>query len=603
MSHPAQPSEIAREALHQMALRRVAPTPDNYRALYHEIAGVAAASDWFPEKALRAICGSLPRATPEQLRFARQLDAAVVDHDWATLRRALVTLSEGLGNAPQPWGASLRDLLVQVDACHEGLTREQKRSALEHVLESCGENSQTLLSRIQGLTRSWAEYPKVAAGSSPEGIVGSASADTRATANASAASETYVHNVQHLIAHLLERTGTALQGDHSELAGDAATLAGAVRASADARSLNALGERLGQFAARLQWAVEDQSEIKDGMLRLLQLLIDNVGELAIDDEWLHGQVSMLREEFSGPINLGRLEDLERHLTDVIRKQSAMKNELTEARERIKSMLAGFVEHLASVSATTGDYGAKLGVCAERISSAADISELGEVVEQVMQETRSIQVRVESSHSDMQGLRQRVNEADEQIRTLQNQLAQASELVRVDHLTGTLNRKGMDEAMEREMGRARRRGAPLSVAILDVDNFKQLNDTHGHLVGDEALVHLANVVRKALRGQDSVSRYGGEEFVILLPDTELANAVTVLIRLQRELTKTYFMREQNRVLITFSAGVTQMVSDETKEASLARADGAMYQAKRAGKNRVIAAPVPAAPAQQPEAVAA
>lgn len=109
---------------------------------------------------------------------------------------------------------------------------------------------------------------------------------------------------------------------------------------------------------------------------------------------------------------------------------------------------------------------------------------------------------------------------------------------------------------------------------------------GHEGGDAALVHLADVARQTIRPQDSLARYGGEEFVIVLPDTALEAGITILKRLQRDLTTRYFLRGQDRVLITFSAGVAQFSPGEDMEDALKRADRAMYTAKRTGKNRVL-----------------
>jgi hypothetical protein len=108
----------------------------------------------------------------------------------------------------------------------------------------------------------------------------------------------------------------------------------------------------------------------------------------------------------------------------------------------------------------------------------------------------------------------------------------------------------------------------------------------HAAGDEALSHLAQVVREALRPQDTLARYGGEEFVVILPDTVLEDGVQALRRLQRELTARLFLSGQDKILITFSAGVAQLGTEETGLQALKRADLAMYQAKRAGKNRVV-----------------
>jgi diguanylate cyclase len=143
-------------------------------------------------------------------------------------------------------------------------------------------------------------------------------------------------------------------------------------------------------------------------------------------------------------------------------------------------------------------------------------------------------------------------------------------------------------MEREIARSERKNLPLCVAVLDLDNFKRLNDTYGHQAGDEALVHLARVIKKTLRPTDIVARYGGEEFVCVFSETDLVPAVEVMKRLQRELTKRFFLHNNERLLITFSAGVARRDREESQESLIARADKAMYQAKLQGKNRVVAA---------------
>jgi diguanylate cyclase len=129
---------------------------------------------------------------------------------------------------------------------------------------------------------------------------------------------------------------------------------------------------------------------------------------------------------------------------------------------------------------------------------------------------------------------------------------------------------------------------MSLALLDIDDFKVLNDTHGHMAGDNALVHLAKVIRSTVRPTDVVCRYGGEEFVILLPGTGLQDSIVVVSRLQRELTKRFFLHDNQRLLLTFSAGVAERRGGETREQTIGRADAAMYQAKRSGKNRVLVA---------------
>jgi len=222
-----------------------------------------------------------------------------------------------------------------------------------------------------------------------------------------------------------------------------------------------------------------------------------------------------------------------------------------------------------------------------IGEASNITDLSEVVGELMLGTLQTQESTLRTGHELTGLHEQVDSANREIARLQHELEMASKLMRHDPLTGVYNRKGLTEAITREVSRARRKDSSLCIALIDVDDFKNVNDIYGHGIGDEALCHLAHTLTETLRPQDVVARYGGEEFIILLPDTTLDAANSILVRLQRELTHRIFFPFNNEpLLITFSAGVALLCLDEDPEAAISRADEAMYAAKRAGKNRVL-----------------
>ena len=226
--------------------------------------------------------------------------------------------------------------------------------------------------------------------------------------------------------------------------------------------------------------------------------------------------------------------------------------------------------------------------AKLIEQAKSFEEVTPVLKEMVSATRTMAQDSLNARNELRGMREHAQATEAEIMKLHLELDRVSAQARHDSLTGALNRKGLDEALNRELANVRRKETPLCVALLDIDNFKRINDDLGHSTGDQALAHLAQVARESMRPQDTLARFGGEEFVILLPDTTLDKGIEAMTRLQRELTKRFFLAGVEKLLITFSAGVAQLVPDEDSASAIRRADQAMYMAKRAGKNRVLGA---------------
>jgi len=237
----------------------------------------------------------------------------------------------------------------------------------------------------------------------------------------------------------------------------------------------------------------------------------------------------------------------------------------------------------SLSAAPTDYYNRIENYAQKIRATQDVREIIGILDEALNETRALHTA-----NEMAIVRQQVVLAERRIEHLKSELELVNKLVREDQLTGALNRRGLDDALEREAARAERGGTLLCVALIDIDNFKRINDTFGHQVGDVVLVHLVAIIRETIRTNDLIGRYGGEEFLLLLPDSRLDEAVAVMDRLQRELAGKPISWGKQQLLVTFSAGVAVRGSGEAIEALINRADQALYEAKRVGKDRIIVA---------------
>jgi two-component system cell cycle response regulator len=165
-----------------------------------------------------------------------------------------------------------------------------------------------------------------------------------------------------------------------------------------------------------------------------------------------------------------------------------------------------------------------------------------------------------------------------------------QLATSDHLTGLFNRGYVDDRLAIELSRARRHGKLLTIAVIDADRFKSLNDTHGHAAGDLVLRKIGEIFRDSCRQSDTVGRYGGEEFVVILPETDMESAERKLERLRELVAKTPIElgTRQEDVRVTISAGLASFPQDGEDAAELfALADQRMFRAKREGRNRVVA----------------
>jgi diguanylate cyclase len=516
------PQEIALEAVKLLAARRLPPTPYNFQSAYHEVAGTRPLQP-FPLLQLRQIGQALPERTPAQVRFKALFNKAVSRHSWEDLEKLLTQHLASAAAAPPPVGS----------------TREERDNA------------------------------PPAAPTAP-----AASADAAPPIAPEIAEQT---------ARIIDIAQPLVAADDARLQQLGSELVQYLRLPD--HHTPTLRRLLADYAWRLSFGVEEQLGVREGLLALLRQVLEQLDALSPDNPWLRQQLQALVQAVQPPLSQRRLEDLHSRLKDIAAKQVQAREQTLQAQELMRQTLATFLERLAQTADATSQYHSKFEACAQRLEQATSLADMAPVVQEAIQTARAFATDTQRVADELIDLRDRANRAEAEVQRLQRELDQMAELVTHDLLTGVLNRKGLESAIDRESRRAERQGTHLCLALLDVDNFKRLNDTLGHLAGDAALKHLADVSRRSLRPQDTIGRYGGEEFIIILPDTEPTEAAEVVRRLQRDLSTHLFLQGEQHVLITFSAGVTELRADEPVADAIARADAAMYRAKRAGKNRV------------------
>jgi len=268
-----------------------------------------------------------------------------------------------------------------------------------------------------------------------------------------------------------------------------------------------------------------------------------------------------------------LKELDQHLT----KSSQSSNDSMEDGKKLNAMVAEQVDGIES-----------------SVNDANDINELKASVHErlkgIRTHMRSFVDKEEQRHREakeqVKDLKNKMQVMESQSKTLETKLIEERNQALIDPLTEVYNRLAYNERFEQEYGRWKRYGSPLTIAIWDIDFFKKINDTYGHKAGDKALRTIAQVINSNVRETDFFARFGGEEFVVLLPETTLEAAEVVAEKIRMTVEECEFHSKADRVLITVSCGISELRRGDSMETVFERADKNLYRAKETGRNRCI-----------------
>ena len=584
-------AQRAKNALRRLALDKLEPTPENYAIAYRMESG-----------------GARPPAVPaEALALVRRLATrAMGDEAEARIANFCKALSEGhwdradavLGDG----GQDGRPLAALIDRVVRGMERggrqwtlARKKDSLQRVLDGSRSDARRMQQRLGQLMSHW------------EGDTPDESVEIEATAGAEPAP---VPAAPVPVAELLA-VGVA-DGRQVALAW-APLLTNLVAALSDALppsepSGRQAAQQLGDVALRIQGQgatpelVAEMAERCEGARRLLQHrhhLVEQLGalcheltasltELAEDDSWAKGQCDAMRVTLEDGITARGVKSVTELLRNTRHRQGQMREERNRARDALKALINRMLSELGELGSQTGRFHENVGRYADVIEQSESLEALTGVVREMVEESHTVQTLVALTQQRLNDEHAKASNLTQRVTALEGELHRLSGEVSTDQLTQVANRRGLLRDFEIARARADRHGESLAVGLLDIDNFKKLNDELGHNAGDQALKSLAALVKNSLRPSDTVARYGGEEFVVLLPDTSVADGQMILTRLQRTLSSGLFMHEQKNVMVTFSAGVTGYRKTERIEDTLERADQSLFEAKRNGKNRTCVA---------------
>ena len=609
------PAQLAKAALRRLALDKLEPTPDNYARAYQlEQGGPPPAS--LPERAQRTLERLVARGFEGDAATA--ILSALLDGDWERAERAI--------SEPQAGGDALATLIERlvrsVERGGKQWTTARKKDSLQRVLAGSRGDSVRLQQRLRQLVTNW-EADTMGAGDEPaDAAAPGAAGDVVAAALAPSSTPASATAARAEPPAAEPPAASSVRQDAPPAGPQPGERAVVVLGNTVVRAMpsqdaisRSLADAIGQAAQRFRqdsatpedareievlcdradWVLQHREHLFEQISGLCLELTSSLTELAEDDSWAQGQCDAMRLTVEEGLTARGVKSVSELLRTTRSRQAELRLERDSARDALKLLINRMLSELGELGSQTGRFHESVGRYADVIESADTLESLAGVVREMVEESRTVQLLVSQTQHRLEEEHARASELSNRVGELEGELRRLSSEVSTDQLTQIANRRGLLQAFDIECARLQRaegdvpdedKPAGLSIGLLDIDNFKKLNDELGHSAGDEALKALAATVSKTLRPTDMVARYGGEEFVVLLPDTPVDEGQQILTRLQRSLTGGLFMHENKQIFVTFSAGVTAYCPGERIEDALERADMALYQAKRAGKNRTL-----------------
>ncbi|WP_457666087.1 diguanylate cyclase [Thiolapillus sp.] len=356
----------------------------------------------------------------------------------------------------------------------------------------------------------------------------------------------------------------------------------------------------------------NETEVSDSNLlaKISEKLFQLLEDLNIPTE-LEEQVETLKQTLADEMELQQVPEVIGNITDLIHSIRSVVNKERQGLEEFLGQLMDRLSHIDGALDASNESNKAVNECHHNLEKeiqeqtghiehqAKTATDLNQLKNQVQQRVDTIRTNMDeyreqekkllkAAEEKMEHLVQRLNEMEEETESLRQKVTEHNLQAFNDTLTGIPNRHAYEERLQQEYARWKRYQQPLSIMVVDIDNFKQINDNFGHRAGDKALRIIATQLQKMTRETDLIARYGGDEFVLLLPETPAKGAMTIAEKLRNAVEKCAFHFREKKVTITVSCGISEYINGDAPEDAFERADQALYKSKHKGRNQFSSA---------------
>ncbi len=343
----------------------------------------------------------------------------------------------------------------------------------------------------------------------------------------------------------------------------------------------------------LKASLLEQSDVENDLLalvsefkKMITMALHHIESLSLHNKESQRLFSECREDLQELKSVEEMSQYAGKFKRLFSKTLLFDDETDRERDELKKIISILANSISGLLHSSGDFDSGLDDCVDRLQKARTLSEVQEIREALLKQAQGLQERTRQMVEDVRLAQTQVDDANKKVESLKQQMEKVKQEIIIDPLTRTYNRRAYDEKIKQEMMGFQRYSRPTALAIVDIDHFKNVNDTYGHRTGDGVLRILSGVMKKEIREIDVLARYGGEEFALILPHTSYEQALDVTERIRRKVEESRFTYKSKPFSVTISIGVGTLRAEDTLETYVERVDQALYRAKNSGRNRVV-----------------